>query len=289
MVWSQALQVRSKKALLSPGQQKAVLYHNIFEFPLKKDEMTRWEAGPKVGKISEKKRISLTKGYYVVDSRKELILKRIANSRFSKYKLKIAKRAAEKLKQIPTVKAVAITGSLAMENANENSDIDLMIITKKGTLWTTRLISYLLLLIGGFALRRVGKSAEKDRLCMNIWLDESDLSWKKRNVFTAHEILQTKALVDKGGTYRKFVMENSWALDYWPKAVSIARLKVKTDSNNLLAILAEKLISFLEPLAFFFEFTYMKGKITREVVTPTKALFHPYDWSRFVSSKMKAL
>ena len=70
----------------------------------------------------------------------------------------------------------------ALNNAKKNSDIDLLIITSKNTLWTTRIISFALLKFAGFKLRRAGDKNEKDKLCLNMWLDESDLVLKKRNI-----------------------------------------------------------------------------------------------------------
>ena len=97
-----------------------------------------------------------------------------------KKKLIIARKATNLIAKIPTVKFVGITGALAMNNAGRNSDIDLMIITKNGCLWTTRLISYLLTWLFGFKTRRPKNRLEKDKLCLNMWLDESSLVWDKK-------------------------------------------------------------------------------------------------------------
>lgn len=279
---------RRKALRITSSERLSVIYHDIFDFPLKKEELFKWKAGLSTKKEALDKKINFEKGFFFVQGKKENIYKRLINAKVSKAKLLLAKKVAKKLKNIASVRMVALTGSLAMENAAEESDIDLMIVTSNGTLWTTRLIVYLTLLINGFLLRRVGESNEKDRLCLNIWLSENDLSWKKKNVFTAHEILQTKVLLDKDALYKKFIAENSWALDYWPNARETKRSKKKNKENIFLKMILP-ILQIFEPLAFWAEYLYMKDKITRETITPTRALFHPYDWSRFVSSKMKPL
>lgn len=275
---------RSRKKL-SPSQRNSLFYHSIFEYPLTKKELERWETGNIDASFSKKKKISFKSGYYFISSQGQSIYKRMLNSKFSKAKLRRAKEAARLLAKIPTIELILITGSLAMENANEDSDIDLLIVTSKGTLWSTRISSYLILALAGFSLRRAGESAEKDRLCMNIWLDMNELSWKKRNIFTAHEILQTKVLVDKNKNYEQFLECNSWATKYWPNAMIVP--KTRKPKPFFPAKVLTVLLKLIEPLAFWFQFAYMREKMTREIVTPTKALFHPYDWSRFVNSKMK--
>ena len=49
-----------------------------------------------------------------------------------------------------------------------------------------------------------------------MFLDESDLLIRDRNIYTAHEICQMKLLWDRNGTYRKFIRVNSWIREYLP-------------------------------------------------------------------------
>lgn len=172
-----------------------------------------------------------------------------------------------------------------MKNAKDESDIDLMIICKKETLWSTRLVAYLLLLLSGFSVRKPKDKEEKDRLCINIWLDETNLLWVKQNIFTAHEIAQAIPLVNKNKTWEKFVKENSWTVNFWPKAI----LGHKKTSRKLeQKRLANLLLRGFNPLAFWAQLAYMKSKVTREVVSPNRALFHPVDWSEEVLSYLSS-
>lgn len=46
------------------------------------------------------------------------------------------------------------------------------------------------------------------------------------------------------------------------------------------------ILKFLNKLAFWLQKRHMAGKITREVVTEGKAIFHPVDWSLKVTKKL---
>jgi D-beta-D-heptose 7-phosphate kinase/D-beta-D-heptose 1-phosphate adenosyltransferase len=177
---------------------------------------------------------------------------------------------------------MAVTGSLAMENSSEESDIDLMIVTKKGFLWTTRALTYLMIGIFGVGVRKPHDSNQKDKLCLNIWLDESDLIWPKkdRNLYTAHEIAQTVPLVNKCNAYEKFIYQNKWILDFWPNSIKIKNLKLKINNSRVRT-------GLLEQLAFKIQLKYMKSKITRELITPTRAVFHPQDWGEIIERKLR--
>lgn len=288
MALSQGVQLHSKKALLPKLYKKSILYHDIFDYPLKKEELSFWQVGSGVSSFNNiSKKIELKKGFYFALGKEESIIKRLLNEKISKSKIKIAKRAASILFQIPSIQMVGLTGSLAMLNAREDSDIDLMIIVSEGTLWMTRIIAYLTLLLTGFTLRRARDKDERDKLCLNIWLDETDLKWRRKNIFTAHEVLQMNPLKNKNSAYEKFIEENKWSLNFWPNALKQEINIAKNTNRDLISEIIVSLLRLFEPIAFWFEYNYMKRRITKETITPTRALFHPYDWSNFVNSKIK--
>ena len=94
------------------------LYHDFFDYPLTKEEKIKWFTP-----IKNNSKI-------ILKNRKALLEKRKLRKKISEKKRLIAQRAAEILKFIPTIKLVAVTGSLAMQNSSEDSDIDLMVITQ---------------------------------------------------------------------------------------------------------------------------------------------------------------
>lgn len=261
----------------------SVLYHDIFDYPLNFLELNKWSLKKK---INFKKNVIVTKsnGFYCLKGREKIITKRKIKDDISMKKIKIATNASYVLGKIKTIKLVCITGSLAMNNAEKNSDIDLMIVTKKGKLWTTRIISYLYLTIYGFKLRKPNDKKQKDRLCLNMWLDESDLVWRKkdRNIYSAHEIAQIKPLFNKDDIYEKFIYHNGWIKDFWPNATNVKRIIISSKEK-----MKEK-SSILENLVFLFQYLYMKNKITCEVVTKTRAIFHPNDVGKLVVNKLSS-
>lgn len=267
---------------LGKRELASIIYHDIFDYPLTIFELIKWNTGDKV-KLAKVREIKIAgeRGYFFIKDRKGLILKRLMRQRMSARKMAIVKRAAKILSFIPTIKMMAVTGALAMENTNEEDDIDLMIVTSQGTLWATRLLTLLLLDILRISRRKYGDKNQKDKLCLNIWLDENNLVWRKRNIFTAHEIAQIKPLVNKEETYEKFISKNKWVADYWPNATKTQDYSRPTDTRP-------SLLTLFEPWARKFQFWYMKDKITREVVTPTRALFHPIDWGSLVASKLNS-
>lgn len=271
---------KEKKLLLGNSELKSLLYHDVFDYPLTAGEIIKWAVGSGVEiDIKQEKRVEEKNGLYFLKGKEGVVYKRLLKKRISARKIQIAKKAADILSIVPTIKMVAMTGSLAMENASDDSDIDLLIVTTNSTLWTTRIIAYVFLKLFGTKIRKPKDKNQKDKLCMNIWLDEKALSWppQDRNVYTAHEIAQIKPLVSKNKTYEKFIYENRWMGEFWPNAVK----RTKEQKNQRTK--GPKFLSlFLEKLAFKLQYFYMRGKITREVIDNHRAIFHPHDCGEVV-------
>lgn len=257
-------------------------YHSLFDFPLTDGELVKWQAGGGTIKAFGTRKlgtddVTCKNGFSFIGQNESLVFKRLLATRASTKKMALAKSAARVLRFLPTIRFVGITGSLAMGNARVSDDIDLMVITSPHTLWSSRMVGYLLLKLLGFRLRTPGDKNEKDKLCLNLWVDETALVWKKRNAFTAHEICQVVSLVSKTKTYEVFLWQNKWVKAYWPNAVKLTK-----PATSQRTYIFGSVMRFFEPLAFWLQRRYMQGKITNEVVTSNMALFHPLDLSKEV-------
>ena len=123
------------------------------------------------------------------------------------------------MSHIPTIKFIGISGGLALENATKDDDIDLFIIVKKGTLFTTRF--WILALLEWKKLRRKrGDRYPANKVCVNLLVDESRLLWsaKKRDLYIAHEIAQIKPLFERDNSYQKFMDSNIWIRKFLPNS-----------------------------------------------------------------------
>jgi D-beta-D-heptose 7-phosphate kinase/D-beta-D-heptose 1-phosphate adenosyltransferase len=275
--------MKINKVVLTSESIFSLIYHQLFSYPLTSLELIKWQPGKKaksykIGKID----YGYLDGYYYLKKNTNFVYSRLLRKNISLKKIILAKKAAKFLSIIPSIKMIAVTGSLSMLNAKGDSDIDLMIVTKKGKLWSTRFLSLFSLMALGFKVRRFKEKEETNKLCINIWLDESNLSWppSDRNFYTAHEIAQIIPILDKDNTYQNLLNRNIWIKDYWPSAVKIKKLKrIKYPKLSLL----EK--SF-ELFLFKIQKMYMKNKRTREVVTKKRAIFHPIDRSRDTLTKL---
>ena len=118
--------------------------------------------------------IEMKWGYATLKGRTALVAKRLRRHAISQDKWKIVRRAAPLLAFMPFVKALAGSGSLAVDNTKRSSDLDIFIIAKEGRIWTTRL----LLLFASQLLgrrRTYGERSAPDMLCLNHYITDKAL------------------------------------------------------------------------------------------------------------------
>ncbi len=120
------------------------------------------------------------------------------------------------LSRIPGVVGAAITGSVAVNNATANDDIDVLVITSSRRLWLTRLWVLSLTLLAGRRVRlhRVVGNA----WCFNLWLESDHLSVpkNKRTLYEAYEILQAQFIWSKPGLRLAWLTANAWVAEFVP-------------------------------------------------------------------------
>lgn len=267
------------------GLQKCILrtlnYADIFDYPLKKEEIYRWyiksfnhpltSFNEELSDLIKEKLIENKDEYFYLKGRDEIVEFRKRREEWSKEKWEIAEEIAKKLKKIPGIKLIGITGSLAMSNSRKDDDIDLLIITAGNSLWLVRLMVFLFTLILGINRRKPKDREVKNKICFNLFLEENHLKIDPENLFLAHEICQMKPIFERDNIYNRFIKENEWVKKYLPNAVKITNHQPLSTNNN------KGLLSFLNYLAYRMQLLYMKPKITNEKVSLHQAFFHPHN------------
>jgi|SaaInlLV_10m_DNA_3_1039740.scaffolds.fasta_scaffold01124_7 hypothetical protein len=126
---------------------------------------------------------------------------------------KKTKKYIKYIKWIPGLKMIWIWNSISMNCSNNESDIDLLIVTTTNSMWLNRILITLI-----FQLLWVRKTAKKHawRFCLSFfstidWLDFN--SWKLENdIYLYFWIVYFKPILDFNNTYDLLLEKNSnWA------------------------------------------------------------------------------
>lgn len=194
----------------------ALLYADVFDFPLTPAEVFTFlpccSSQPAVAKAIES---CLDAGTVETDGIFLFLAGRSETAASRRHRATIAgavwpkaRRYGRLIWALPYVRMVAVTGSLAVDNAEESADIDYLVVTAPGRLWLTR---GLIVLLSKLARRR------GDRVCPNYLVTTDALELEPRDIYTAHELAQ---MVPLHGTAvaRQLWSANRWCLQFLPNA-----------------------------------------------------------------------
>ncbi len=178
---------------------------------------------------------------------------------------------------VPFVKGIGLTGSVASGQVSEDDDLDFLIITHDNLVFTTRFCCYVLAFLFG---KKRTKNNEKNKWCMNIFLDEKFLvvPEQKRNKFSASQLIKMKVLYEKDDCFKAFFSCNSFWVEKYIGGIGGKDEHECNESNRVRErVLNKKSYSliWLETLMRKYQMMYMKKKMTNEYVGEKQIFFHP--------------
>jgi predicted nucleotidyltransferase len=197
---------------------KTVAYVDIFNYPLTAPEIHRYLIGvPSIESDTDRALYSLSQnsnflecrdGYYSLVRRGSIVETRKYRKEIAQIMWPKAEYYGNIMAALPFVLMVSVTGSLAVDNADLESDIDYLIVTSNNRLWTTRAM---IVLIVRLAAKR------GTAICPNYLVTEEAMTFQERNLYSAREVAQME-LVAGFDVYQKMRDENKWVTEFLPNA-----------------------------------------------------------------------
>ena len=264
----------------------ALIYADLFQYPLTIRELLWWVPSDEPVSpmtlarvchiLQHTHRIGYTAPFFYLSKNKKYIHERTVRMKQAETKMQRSIIAARRIRFLPTVMCIAVTGSVAVGNAKKEDDIDLLIIVKKHTMWTTRFFVTLFIELTG--MRRHPHTHEAtDKICLNMFMTDDALGIPKeeRGWYSAHELLQCVPLWERDHTYRKLLRANRWVRRYFFTAwQEKQKMSVHSDQRTTSEM---KWISGIEPFFRWIQLRYMAKTRTTERVSDTYIRFHPKD------------
>ncbi len=212
--------------------EKAILatlaYYDIFDYPLTGFEIWRYlicrknfdgekiQAGDLFETLKEseflREKISHKFGFYFLCGRGEIVEKRLWRKKLADQKWKKLKRIFKIVALVPFVRGIFVSGSLAMENSKDDSDVDIIVVAQNGRIWTVR--TFMTLLTSMLGVRRHGEKT-KDRICLNHYITDKSLKIPFESLYNAESYVHLVNVYDEDGKiFQEFQIENNWLKKY---------------------------------------------------------------------------
>jgi hypothetical protein len=208
---------------LTPAQ----VHHYLVAYETTRESVRHALEGP--GRARE--RLEQRDGLLALRGREDLFELRRHRAAIAAELWPLARRFANAIAALPFVRAITLTGALAVGNCEADDDFDYLIITAPGRLWLTRA------LIIGLVVKPAARRGYE--VCPNYLLSEGKLIFAEQNLYVAHELAQ---MVPLAGTdvYRRLRTRNAWCNRFLPNASGLPRrIEPSITAGSSLSSLAE--------------------------------------------------
>lgn len=197
---------------------ETVTYADLFDYPLTAAEihryLYRWPIQQNLlahhldnGRLVSTHLQKLDE-FYLLPGREALVAVRRARWQAAQRLWPEAVRYGRLMAQLPFVRMVAVTGSLAMGNVQKEADIDYLIVAADDHLWVCR--AFVIALVRLAARRQI-------ELCPNYFISQRALRFPEQNLYTAHELVQMVPLFGLS-IYQQMRQINRWTEGFLPNA-----------------------------------------------------------------------
>jgi hypothetical protein len=208
---------------------ETLIYSDIYDYPLNIDELhlflvTAASRDDVLRSVEKMREVGKSEGYYFLSGRDEIVGIRRARQAASHRPFRRALRYGNILGHLPFVRMTALTGSLAVKNPSTGADMDYMLVTHAGRLWTARAFAVTF----GRLIRLFG-----DRICVNLLVSEKTLSWPMRDLYSAREFCQM-ILITGADVYQQVRDANAWTESILPNFSGVINRHISLFQNAAL-------------------------------------------------------
>ncbi|MGQ0603995.1 MAG: hypothetical protein ACT4QE_20125 [Anaerolineales bacterium] len=203
-----------------PAVLRTLVYADVFDYALTLTEIHRYligkaatpdSVGDTVEAACRAGEVTTAGAFFCLPGRRETMALRVERESYSAQVWPHARRWVDVITSLPFVRAVTVTGALAMNNVHTpHDDIDLLIITAPRRVWLARALC--------IGVVRVARRFSVE-LCPNYVLSSTALAQSQRNLYIAHELAQMVPLA--GHTlYAEICAANRWTRSFLPNATA---------------------------------------------------------------------
>lgn len=220
-----------------------VAYYSINDYPLSFTEILKFLASSEkpnisslssvVDRLRERGKIAALSGFYFLPGQEQLVRKRIAKQKLAIKKRRLLKKIINRIKYLPFVRLICLSGSFNIDNSKENSDFDFLVVTQRERLWLCRTLLIIATFL--FGRRRHGQKT-KDRACLNCFIDEDWLEispkTKPHDFHAAQEYARLVPLIENQlAIFDRFRKNNLWIKDFigkfpWPLEDNFFKIEI---------------------------------------------------------------
>jgi predicted nucleotidyltransferase len=258
---------------LQQAIRKTLAFFDLSQKPLSIDEIWHFLYRVKTSRVKvlialenleTKGEIGRKNGLYFLAGHQSILKTNKAKNTLQETCWKKVNRFAKMFAYVPFLQNVSVTGSLAAGNSTEESDINILIVTRKNRKWLAKTLATMLLEAFGQNKNRWYKAG---KFSIDFVLEEQDLDLTKltfkKDTFAAYSLANLTPIVDRGG-YKKLIAANDWIYqdfpNWQPKEIDSLSSRYTEVEKFILSDRGRKLIEFGKKIKIKQYLDYLKNK-----------------------------
>lgn len=212
-------------------------YFDLSDYPLTLIELRQWLYAspdgerlvvqrPSLGELAAlldssswlQERVGQDRGFIFLRGRADIIVSRLHRAEIAERKFRRARRIVRVFRHLPSIRLIAICNTLAYANSRDDSDIDFFILTRPGTIWSTRLLTTAF--TAALGIRPRGHEG-RDTICLSFFATDRGMDFRAiqrhpQDVYLHYWINQLIPLYDRDGAYAELFAANAWVRTHLP-------------------------------------------------------------------------
>ncbi len=213
---------QKERAVLTP-----IVFFDLFDRPVRPaglkylvygQSMTESEFESILADLERRREIVRRRSFIRLPDRPGLTENGVLRDQISTELCAEAQRLIGRLASVPFVKMIAVINSLAFWNANQNSDIDILVVTEPGRMTIARDHINLLLTLWG---KRNTRGVKRGKIAPDIFLDTDrlaiqDFHMAPRDIYFDFWFARITPIINRDQTYERTLAVNPWVRETFP-------------------------------------------------------------------------
>ncbi len=213
--------------------RKTLTFFDQFDYPLTAEELHArlWRYtcdlpyAAFLSALEECDGVSCKKSLFFLNGRLDIVRKRLDSIWLIEKNMTVAKKAVRILRFLPFLKAVFVCNTVALGWPNEQSDIDVFIVTRDKRVWFVRFFSTILLKLAGL---RTNKHRHARKICLSFFASEDALDCSNfaidDDVYLVYWLETLFPIYDPFGMHNAIVEKNLWAKTCLPQGLKVKQI-----------------------------------------------------------------
>lgn len=282
---------------LTTAVEHTLLYLDQFDFAPTLLEVEKWllkNAQPTTSlsqiqtTLNENPRITHKEGFFMLTGREELATIRKKKYDATDEKWKHAQPFLKLLAAMPFIQAMWFSNSMGWHNARHESDIDLVIVTTPGRIWTARFFTTALMKL---LRQRPHEQDESKAICLSFYstaqnLDLEQYKISEQDIHFTFWATQLYPVYDPKQLFQEYQKTNDWLHNtferlHWTQAIANRTINIgpvgRTCKSILQIVPLERPLRWLQLRIMPGQVKQMANKDNRVVVNDHILKFHTND------------